>query len=72
MGDAGGEGGLGVVDLDGDGADGEAVFSDEGEAGGGGEGGNGSRAAGAGYSGGVRGGEEEIEVAGAEEVGGVD
>ena len=35
--DAGGEGGFSVLNLDGDGANGEAVFSGEGEVGGGGE-----------------------------------
>ncbi|KAF7833487.1 hypothetical protein G2W53_015820 [Senna tora] len=74
--DAGVEGEFRVLDLDGDGADAEAVGGGEGEAGaavegGDGGGGVGGEILGGGDGGGVRGGEEEAEVAGAEEVGGV-
>ncbi|KAK3006047.1 hypothetical protein RJ639_017337 [Escallonia herrerae] len=71
MRDAGGEGEFGVFDLDCDGADAEAVRGGEGGVGGVREGGDGGGCD-TGDGGGVGGGEEEAEVAGAEEVGGVD
>ena len=75
VGDAGVEGGFRVGYLQSDGTDAEAVLGGEGEAGGGVEGwkgGGGGASGGSGESGRVRSGEEEGEVTGAEEVGGVD